>query len=276
MRTTPVDASDKTPASTPQPPRAEGTAPRPGGGGGGAPPPKLLFGIFASAPSGAPQGDVGPHRDPPFQANAMAKRIVKAVALLALLALLVPASGPGSGPAAAPQMKLQDYEVGKYAIGGDFTLTNQDGGKSSLSDFRGKAVLLAFGYTHCPDVCPTTLALFKQVRAALGEQASRVQGVFISVDPKRDTPAHLKEYVGYFDPTFVALSGSEAELKRTADHYMAQFRTHESSSAGGYLVDHTAFIYLLDPQGKVRYLFSPDVERAILVQGVRTVLAGTS
>jgi protein SCO1 len=178
----------------------------------------------------------------------------------------------GAAPASA-QFALKDYEVGKYPIGGDFTLTNEDGGQTSLRQFRGKAVLMSFGYTHCPDVCPTTLALYKQVRAALAKPLqARLQVLFISVDPKRDTPAHLKQYIGYFDPHFLGLTGKEADLERIIHSYMGQFRIHESGGAEGYSVDHTAFIYLLDPQGKVRYLFSPDVPRDILVAGVKAVL----
>jgi protein SCO1/2 len=178
----------------------------------------------------------------------------------------------GSLPAA--ERKLQDYEVGNYPIGGDFTLTNQDGGQSSLKDYRGKAVLLAFGYTHCPDVCPTTLALFKQVRQALGADGAKMQALFVSVDPKRDTPALLKKYVGYFDPGFVALTGKPTELEHIIERYMGKYRIRETGSAAGYFVDHTVFIYLIDPQGKVRYLFSPDVDRKLLVAGVRAVLSG--
>ena len=176
----------------------------------------------------------------------------------------------------AAEMKLQDYEVGDYPMGGDFTLTNQDGGQSSLKDFRGKAVLLTFGYTHCPDVCPATLAQFKQVRQALGADGAKVQALFVSVDPRRDTPAHLKQYVGYFDPGFVALTGPPAELERIIGRYMGKFVIRETGSAAGYFVDHTAFIYLIDPQGKVRYLFSPEVDRKILLAGVRAVLPGKS
>jgi protein SCO1/2 len=96
------------------------------------------------------------------------------------------------------------------------------------------------------------------------------------VDPKRDSPALLKQYIGYFDPTFVGLTGSEEELEEVSEKYMARFRTRESSSAVGYFVDHTTFMYLIDTQGKVRYLFTPDASRQIVIEGVKTVLAGTS
>ena len=193
--------------------------------------------------------------------------------LLPACLLLALAGAPGTARA---QMKLKDYAVGRYPIGGEFTLTNQDGGRTRLADFRGKAVLMSFGYTHCPDVCPTTLSEFKQIRQALGQDGAQLQALFISVDPKRDTPALLKQYIGYFDPTFVGLTGSEEELEEVSEKYMARFRTRESSSAVGYFVDHTTFMYLIDTQGKVRYLFTPDASRQIVIEGVKTVLAGMS
>ena len=196
--------------------------------------------------------------------------------LLAVRPLPLPAH-PGhthvEQAASAPtDMKLEDYQVGNYPIGGDFTLTNQHGRKTNLQDYRGKAVLLAFGYTHCADVCPATLALFKQVKLALGGDSAQVAAMFVTVDPKRDTPAVLKKFVGYFDPGFLGLTGSQGEVNALAERYMGKAQSHETGSAGGYVVDHTAFIYLIDPQGKVRYLFSPEVSRKVMVAGVHAVL----
>jgi protein SCO1/2 len=196
--------------------------------------------------------------------------LVVAALLVALLVTLLAA------PTLAAQSKLEDYAVGDYPIGGDFTLTDHNGKRARLKDFRGKVVLLTFGYTHCPDVCPTTLAEFKQVKQALGKQGDRLQALFVSVDPGRDTPALLKQYVGHFDPTFVGLTGAKKELGQMTQGYLAKYRTHESGSAAGYLVDHTAFIYLIDMEGKVRFLFTPDAKREVLVAGVRALLGGAS
>jgi protein SCO1 len=197
--------------------------------------------------------------------------------LLPLLALLLSLLWLGASLQAAPAMKLQDYEVGNYPIGGDFTLTNQNGGSSSLKDYRGKAVLLTFGYTHCADICPATLGLLKQVKLGLGKDAAHMQAVFISVDPKRDTPAQLKRFVGGFDRSFAGLTGKAGDLDRLIERYMGKFQIHiERPGDEGHDVDHTAFIYLLDPQGKVRYLFTLDVPRDVIVAGVRTVLARKS
>ncbi|HKI99293.1 MAG TPA: SCO family protein [bacterium] len=199
-------------------------------------------------------------------------RFVRPIALLLLsLGVLTLSTNLPAAP-----LKLDDYAVGNYPIGGDFTLTNQDGGHTSLKQFRGKAVLLTFGYTHCDDVCPATVALFKTVKHKLGPDGARMQAVFISVDPKRDTPAALKTWMAAFDPTFVGLTGSPQELKRTSDQYMSKFHVHEDSAGNSHDVDHLAFIYLIDPQGKVRYLFSPEVKRDLLVAGVKAVLAGKS
>jgi protein SCO1/2 len=202
--------------------------------------------------------------------------LIALLLLLPLLALPLLAH-PGQGHAtkatkAATDLKLADYEVGNYPLGGDFTLTNQDGGKTSLQDFRGKAVLLAFGYTNCPDVCPATLALFKQVKLALGGDSARLAALFISVDPKRDTPPVLKRFVRQFDPSFKGLTGSQAEVNTLIERYMGKSVLHKSPAAVADEVDHTAFIYLLDPKGKVRYLFTVDAPREVLVAGVHTVL----
>ena len=170
-------------------------------------------------------------------------------------------------------LKLEDYEVGNYPIGGDFKLTNQDGGTTRLKDLRGKAVLLAFGYTHCPDVCPATLAKFKAVKAALGREGRHMAGVFISVDPQRDSPAVLKKWVRNFDSAFLGLTGSQDQVNTVIGNYMGKALVRKSAAATIDAVDHTAFIYLLDPTGKVRYLFTVDASNSVLAAGVKAVLA---
>ena len=140
----------------------------------------------------------------------------------------------------------------------DFTLTNQNGEPTSLSDLRGKYVLMAFGYTHCPDICPLTLNEFRRVRESLGDLAENVEFVFISVDSARDTPEVLKQY---FETRqldgFIGLTGSEEDLRKLGVDYGLFFEIGENTSQGGYLVDHTAGSYLLDPEGRwiMRYQF---------------------
>lgn len=176
-------------------------------------------------------------------------------------------------PVQAAKPGLEDYEVGNYAMGGDFSLTSQDGRKSALKDWRGKVVVLFFGYTFCPDVCPTTMAEISRLMEKLGALAARVQPVFVTVDPERDTPARLKSYLGNFRGRFVGLTGSEREVTQVARQYQARFARRKVGSAAKYLIDHTAFTYMLDPQGKVRYLFPGEAGADVMAEGAKALLA---
>lgn len=137
----------------------------------------------------------------------------------------------------------------------DFTLANQDGTQFTLSDQHGKIVLIFFGYANCPDVCPTTLADFKRVHEALGEQADDVRFIFITVDPERDTPEIIANYVAAFHPDFIGLSGSEEELQPVWDAYYVVRNKIESESALGYLMEHSARVMVIDRQGNLRMTF---------------------
>lgn len=137
----------------------------------------------------------------------------------------------------------------------DFTLTSHTGHQVSLHDFRGKLVILYFGYTFCPDVCPTTLAQVNQALEILGEEkASQIQFIMISVDPERDTPERLAQYVPRFNPDFIGLTGTPEEIAAVATPYGVYYEKHASTSAAGYLVDHTATLIVLDRQGHVKLL----------------------
>lgn len=141
----------------------------------------------------------------------------------------------------------------------NFELTDHNGKRVKLSDYTGqkKIVLLFFGYTHCPDICPMALETMAKVLQNLSpEEAKRVQVLFISVDPERDTPEVLKGYVPYFNPTFVGLTGTPQEIEKVAKEYKAYYRKVEGESAGGYLVDHTATIYLITPDMKIKLLYT--------------------
>ncbi len=141
----------------------------------------------------------------------------------------------------------------------DFELKDQEGKRVKLSDYtkQNKLVFVFFGYTHCPDVCPTALSTLAQVMKYLGDDAKRVQVLFISVDPERDTPEVLKGYVPFFYPTFVGLTGSEEEIRKVAKEYKAYYRKVEGESKAGYLVDHSATIYLITPNMKIKLLYTP-------------------
>lgn len=136
----------------------------------------------------------------------------------------------------------------------DFSLTAAGGKPVRISDFRGKLVALYFGYTYCPDVCPTTLAELAAGMRDLGADAQQVQVIFISVDPARDTPERLADYVANFDPSFIGITGSPEEIAAVATPLGIYYQAHEGTAATGYLVDHTATVMVLDRQGRLRLL----------------------
>jgi protein SCO1/2 len=140
----------------------------------------------------------------------------------------------------------------------DFTLTASTGEPMSLSDFRGKHVLLYFGYTFCPDVCPTTMNDLRNTVRALGPQADDVQVLMISVDPERDTVEQLAKYMAAFAPSFIGMTGDKADIDRVASQFGVFFEAHEGSAATGYLVDHTSIVTLIDPDGYAREIFAYD------------------
>jgi protein SCO1/2 len=137
----------------------------------------------------------------------------------------------------------------------DFTLTGPDGKAISLSDFRGKVVVLYYGYTFCPDVCPTTMAALSQAMRELGPKADEVQVIMVTVDPERDTPEKLKAYVTAFDPRFIGLSGTPEEIARAAEPFDIIYRKQAGSAATGYLMDHTATTTVIDRDGRTRLIW---------------------
>ena len=135
--------------------------------------------------------------------------------------------------------------------GGDFALT-RDGQSFRLGDHRGQVVLLYFGYTYCPDVCPTSMAMIRQALRQLdAEQLQRVQGVFVSVDPERDTPEQLADYAGFFHPNILGVTGSEEELAAAGRLYGAAWQRADTDSAMGYAVDHSSNTYVIGKDGRL-------------------------
>ena len=164
-------------------------------------------------------------------------------------------------------------ELQRYEIGGEFELVAQSGERMRLSDLAGRAVMMFFGYTFCPDICPATLARMREVKAALSEEdAARFTGMLVSVDPARDTPERLGQYVEFFDPGFVGLTGSEDEIEDVARRYGAQFMIPAGQSEDGYLVNHSSIGYLIDPAGHVRALYYGDESIDGIAANVREVL----
>jgi protein SCO1/2 len=148
--------------------------------------------------------------------------------------------------------KFQSSDVTGSAFGRDFTLRDPTGKERSLADFRGKAVVVFFGYTQCPDVCPTTLATLAEAMKRLGPEADRVQVLFITVDPERDTPDLLSKYVPAFDPRFVGLRGDAEQTARTAKEFKILYQKQPGASPGSYTMDHSAGTFIFDPQGRLR------------------------
>jgi protein SCO1/2 len=157
----------------------------------------------------------------------------------------------------------------------DFTLTTPDGTAFRLSHHRGKVVVLSFGYTFCPDVCPTTLVELAQVKGLLGEAAKRVQVVFITLDPERDTPERLGLYTRAFDPSFIGLTGSPEQLARVRHAYrvMAEKQAVPGTSAA-YLIAHSAYVYVIDPQGQLQLLFLFGTGIEAMAQDIKHLLEG--
>jgi protein SCO1/2 len=141
----------------------------------------------------------------------------------------------------------------------DFALTDENGQPFKLSDLRGKWILLAYGYTHCPDVCPLTLSRLRDVKKTIDANGDRVQVVFVTIDPERDTPDIMQKYVSHFDQQFdqkfKGLSGTPPEIAQAAKAYNVKYEKKDSTSAGGYSMGHTAEVYLIDPQFRWRMTF---------------------
>jgi len=134
---------------------------------------------------------------------------------------------------------------------GEINLTRQDGTDYRLSDQRGKTVVIFFGYTHCPDVCPATLSEFQKIKKGLRDKAKDVQFVFITVDPERDTPEQLASYLAFFDPDFIGLTSDRAALESVWKAYGVYQQKQDAGSATGYLVDHSTRTYVVDPKGNL-------------------------
>jgi cytochrome oxidase Cu insertion factor (SCO1/SenC/PrrC family) len=162
---------------------------------------------------------------------------------------------------------MEALMVGRGPIGGSFTLTAHDGTRRALSDFRGKVVLLYFGYTQCPDVCPTDLVQIAALLHSLGERAAEVQALYVTVDPERDTAALLAAYLPAFDPRILGLTGGVEEIGELASRYKAYFA--KVPLAGGYLMEHSANFYVLDRSGRFAASLPPGTKADRLADVVR-------
>lgn len=162
--------------------------------------------------------------------------------------------------------------AGQVPEGGDFTLYGADG-PVSLKDFRGQVVVLYFGYTWCPDICPTNLALFSRVLNELSEsELARVQPIFVSVDPRRDTPERLKEYTAYFHEKLIGITGSDDQVAAVAARYGVAYRAVNPDTDSNYAVDHSAETYLIDRQGRLVERLPHGTKAEVLLRAVRALL----
>jgi protein SCO1/2 len=189
-------------------------------------------------------------------------------ASLALVAALALAAGCGPQGSRTP---FQGVDVTGSGIGDDLRLPDQEGKARSLEEFRGKVVVVAFGYTHCPDVCPMTLANLANARRKLGKEGEQVQVLFVTVDPKRDTPGLLGRYVRAFDPTFVGLAGSPADVQRTEKDFKLYVEERPTGN-GDYSVDHSAQIFAYDRKGRLRLVMPQTATPEAIASDLRVLL----
>jgi protein SCO1/2 len=171
---------------------------------------------------------------------------------------------------------MNELMSGKAAVGTPFTLTNQHGKRVSLADFRGKIVLLYFGFTFCPDVCPTDLLAIAQTVRSLGKAGDQVQPLFVTLDPARDTREVLRGYVAAFHPRLVALTGSEEEIRRVATAYKVFFEKVTPPNSKTYFIDHMAFTFLLDRNGNYVLFFPPGTPPKRMLMMVNEQLVATN
>lgn len=174
--------------------------------------------------------------------------------LLLFLALLILQACSQRPEDSADVARFVGSDVSDVALHSDFVMPDHNGTPRKLADFHGKVVAMFFGYTHCPDVCPTTMVDMARGVKLLGDRAKNVQVLFVTLDPERDTPDVLKKYVPSFHPDFLALRGDEEQTNRITQDFKVYFLRQESKSKAGYTIDHTAGVYVFDKAGKLRVI----------------------
>lgn len=173
-----------------------------------------------------------------------------------------------------PKPQFTSTDVSGLNFSGDFQLTDHNGKPRTLADFRGKVVVMFFGYTHCPDVCPTTMADLAAAMKKLGAEADRVQVLFVTVDPERDTPELLGKYVPAFHPGFLGLRGSPEATERTAKDFKILYQKQPGQTPGTYTVDHSAGSFVFDTQGRLRLYVSYGQGPEVFAHDIGLLLRG--
>ena len=177
-----------------------------------------------------------------------------------------------AGDRGRPTFHFTDITGAEFAR--KLELTDTDGKQRSLADWRGKVVVVFFGYTQCPDVCPTTMAELAQIRTQLGADGDRLQTVFVTIDPERDTPEVLKAYVANFGPNVVALRGNAEQTAAAAKEFKVFYAKVPGKTAGSYTMDHSAASFVFDPAGRVRLFVPYGADTKLLTGDVKQLLAG--
>ncbi|MDN5752297.1 MAG: SCO family protein [Nitrosospira sp.] len=176
----------------------------------------------------------------------------------------------GCGNAVKPTFLSTDITGADF--GRDFELTDPTGETRSLADFKGKAIVLFFGYTHCPDMCPATMGQLAAAMQKLGKDAARVQVLFVTVDPERDTPAQLKQYLSAFNPSFLGLSGDAQATKDIANEFKVVYQKQAGQSPDHHTMDHSTGTYIFDPKGKLRLYVSNGATGDVFAQDIAELL----
>ena len=197
-----------------------------------------------------------------------------AIKLVAGLALIAGGTGilTACAPEEKPQFKSIDLTGADYAK--DFSLPDQFGKVRTIKDFAGKVVVVFFGFTQCPDVCPTSMAELASIRKALGADGDKLQAIFITVDPERDTPELLKAYMSNFDPTFLALRPGTDKLPDVAKDFKVYYKKVDGKTPGSYSMDHSAGSYVYDTRGRVRLYSRYGTGTEGLTSDIRLLLKG--
>ena len=190
---------------------------------------------------------------------------------LACVLLSAPTAASDAAEPSATEL-IEGLLSGRVPVGGSFELTDQTGLRRTDADFRGKLVVLYFGYTYCPDVCPAELQSISLALDNLGAAAEAVQPLFITVDPERDNPARLADFVSSFHPRLIGLTGSLADVRKTAIAYRTFFVKNSAATPGDYSVDHTGFIYLVGKDGRYLGFLPPGLMPDAIADAIRTRL----
>ena len=201
--------------------------------------------------------------------QALLEKRIFAVCVLVTAALIAGIAGYSTlGPGRMP------LSSGTALVGGPFTLTSHEGKRVTNEDFRGKYMLVTFGYTYCPDVCPTELQIISAALDLLGERGKDIQPIFITIDPERDSVAALAQYMPNFHPRYVGLTGTAEEIQAVARAYRVYYaKAKGSENSPDYLMDHSTILYLMGPDGKFVKHFTYDTDVKALTEGLRSAIS---